>query len=149
MEAVVYTPHPYNCYLSFVGDLVNTISDTPNVIIKPPEKLVLEAEAFGAYSAIEWLKNGLSASPSNPNNFPGDPRIFPNFFEFHVQDPTNENTDLGIYTVGLVGVGTFAVNLIVTSYGEHCKHNYSYVSDIMIADNYGITCWCSYSGLKQ
>ena len=101
------------------GDLeIARISDTPNVIINPPEKLVIEVEASGAYEAISWVKNRFASSPSNPNDFPGDPRIFPNFFEIHVQDPTNTNTDLGIYTVELVGVGTFAVEFIVTSYGE-------------------------------
>ena len=102
-----------------VGDLeVNRTSDTPNVIIEPPEKLVLEVEASGAYAAIEWDKNGLTPGPSNPNNFPGDPRIFPNFFEIHVQDLTDAITDLGIYTAELVGVGTIVVEFIVTSYGE-------------------------------
>ena len=98
----------------YIGD-PDVNSDTCNIIIAPPEKLVLEVEASGAYAAIEWSKNGMTPGPSNPNNFPGDPRIFPNFFEIHVQDPTNANTDLGIYTAEL---GTFAVEFIVTSYGE-------------------------------
>ena len=79
---------------------------------------MLEVEASGAYGAIDWNKNGMTSGPSNPNNFPGDPRIFPNFFEIHVQDPTDAITDLGIYTAGLVGIGSFAVEFIVTSYGE-------------------------------
>ena len=75
-------------------------------------------EASGAYAVIDWVKNGFSSGHSNPNNFPGDVRIFPNFFEIHVQDPTNVTTHLGIYTAELVGIGTFVIEFIVTSYGE-------------------------------
>ena len=74
---------------------------------------MLEVEASGVYAAIGWVKNGFSSGYSNPNNFPGDVRIFPNFFEIHVQDPTNATTDLGIYTAEL-GVGTFVIKFIVT-----------------------------------
>ena len=79
------------------------------VIVDPPEKLVLEVEASGPYSAIEWHKNGLQLMD-----------VFTQFFEMLVTTPTNPETDLGVYEVALLHQSSINASVIftVTSYGE-------------------------------
>ena len=88
------------------------------IIIDLPEKLVIEVEAAGAYDHIEWRKNGQAAG-FNVSSFPGDVRIFPNFFEMHVMDPTSADTDLGRYDIQLIGtINHFEVMVTALPYGE-------------------------------
>ena len=79
------------------------------VIVDPPEKLVLEVEASGPYSAIEWHKNGLQLMD-----------VFTQFFEMLVTTPTNPETDLGVYEVALLHQSSINASVVftVTSYGE-------------------------------
>ena len=98
-----------------------TILGDSNVIIDPPEKLVLEVLASGAYAGLRWLKNGLSASVDP--TFPCGPEFYPNFMEMYVMDPTNATTDLGLYDVTLIDAlinPPIRVTFTVTSYSK--KH---------------------------
>ena len=98
-------------------------SITPElVIINPPEKLVLEVEASGAYERFNWERNGDTFSFIPGAAFPiGTDRYF-NFFEVYVQHSTT-SADLGLYEVDLVQVGSEQTNVpalifMVVPYGE-------------------------------
>ena len=94
------------------------------VVLDPPEKLVLEVEASGAYSTIRWYRNGVesSATAEGAGFQVQQPEEFPNFYEIFVRDPTTTD-DPGIYTVELIPGGIFQsapddIEFTVTPYGE-------------------------------
>ncbi len=68
---------------------------SPDVIIlRPPEKLVIEVRVSGEYEVLFWHKGAI-------NNFiPGSmrPQEFPNYFETFVRDNTTP-ADEGLYIV--------------------------------------------------
>ena len=81
----------------FTGDTVTIARVSPEIIIlRPPEKLVIEVRTTGEYQVHFWEKgNNLFNSAGFPVMLPQD---FPNFFEIFVRDDTTDD-DLGIYRV--------------------------------------------------
>ena len=107
------------------GDtLVSKRVSPATVVLNPPEKLVLEVEASGAYNVIEWDRNGVesSATAEGTDFQVQQPEEFPNFYEIYVRDPTTTD-DLGIYTVEVLPGGIFqlepdTIEFTVLPYGE-------------------------------
>ena len=82
----------------FTGDTVTIERVSPEVIIlRPPEKLVIEVRTTGEYQVHFWFKNeNLFGTTGNFQvMFPDE---LPNFAEIFVRDNTT-NDDLGIYRV--------------------------------------------------
>ena len=99
-------------------------SITPElVIINPPEKLVLEVEASGAYERFNWQRNGATFSFIQGAAFPISTDRYFNFFEVYVQQSTT-SADLGLYEVALVQFGSqnninaIDQRFMVVPYGE-------------------------------
>ena len=73
-----------------------------DIILDPPEKLVIEVESSGGYFRHAWYKNNKQLYPNNDTFFRADnPARFSEFFQVFVQDPTTAS-DHGIYRVDLV-----------------------------------------------
>ena len=70
------------------------------IVIRPPEKLVLEVRATGRYNFINWKRNGASFT-SGGTFQPQIPEEFPHFYEIYVHEPTTTD-DVGLYEVDLV-----------------------------------------------
>ena len=86
------------CLKLFTGDTVIIERVSPAVIIlRPPEKLVIEVRTTGEYEVHFWYKNEnlFGTSGNFQVMFPDE---FPNFFEIFVRDNTT-NDDLGLYRV--------------------------------------------------
>ena len=85
------------CLKLFTGDTITIERVSPAVIIlRPPEKLVIEVRTSGEYQVHFWFKNkNLFSSSAFPVVLPDE---FPNFFEIFVRDNTTDD-DLGIYRV--------------------------------------------------
>ena len=64
------------------------------IILRPPEKLVIEVRVSGDYKVLSWGKS-TSTLP-----IPGlmEPQELPNFYETFVRDNTTDE-DVGLYTV--------------------------------------------------
>lgn len=79
------------------GDVVSLERISPDIILlRPPEKLVIEVKATGGYYILYWSKNDNFFGDTNfPVTFPDE---FPNFMEIFVRDNTTVN-DIGIYRV--------------------------------------------------
>ena len=106
------------------GDALTLERVSPaTVVLNPPEKLVLEVEASGAYSTIRWDRNGEEFSTTEGAGFQvQQPEEFPNFYEIFVRDPTTAD-DLGIYDVEVLIGGIFQAEpddivFTVLPYGE-------------------------------
>lgn len=101
----------------------------------PPEKLVIEVKAAGAYSLLNWIRNGDNFDASPDADFPASPERFFHFFEAYVREPTSE-ADLGLYEVNMIGIFGEGQNtenapdqfFVVTRYGKQmctalwCQH---------------------------
>ena len=73
-----------------------------DILLEPPEKLVIEVESSGGYFRHAWYKNDEEAFPNGDNEFTQDnPERFSEFFQVFVQDPTT-TSDHGIYRVDLI-----------------------------------------------
>ena len=73
-----------------------------DVILDPPEKLVIEVESSGGYYRHAWYKNDEQLYPNDDTTFrEANPARFSEFFQVFVQDATN-TSDHGIYRVDLV-----------------------------------------------
>ena len=85
------------CLKPFTGDTVIIERVSPEIIIlRPPEKLVIEVRTSGEYEVHFWHKNeNLFSLTGFPVVLPDE---FPNFAEIFVRDNTT-NDDLGIYRV--------------------------------------------------
>ena len=73
------------------------------ILLTPPNKLVIEVKASGRYREITWSKDGLPFNNTTPQ--PGvfvvdRPNELPNFAEIFVRGETT-STDAGTYTVAL------------------------------------------------
>ena len=81
----------------FIGDTITIARVSPAVIIlRPPEKLVIEVRTTGEYQVHFWIRNeNLFSESGFPVMFPQE---FPNFFEIFVRDNTTDD-DLGTYRV--------------------------------------------------
>ena len=78
--------------LSLLGETLGLEAVSPSkVILRPPEKLILQVRATGRYNFIEWSVNG-GQPVLNPERFT-------DFGEVYVRDTTA--SDLGLYEVGL------------------------------------------------
>ena len=86
------------CLKPFTGNTVIMERVSPAVIIlRPPEKLVIEVRTSGEYEVHFWNKNeNLFGTSGNFQVMVPDE--FPNFFEIFVRDNTTDD-DLGIYRV--------------------------------------------------
>ncbi len=69
------------------------------IILKPPEKLVIEMRAFGRYVYIEWSRKGFTAASKGILVTP--PSSYVNFGEIYHNANTN-GEDFGVYNVRLV-----------------------------------------------
>ena len=73
-----------------------------DMILDPPEKLVIEVESSGGYFRHAWYKNNEEMFPNGDNQFTqGNPQRFSEFFQVFVEDPTNTSHH-GIYRVDLI-----------------------------------------------
>ena len=73
-----------------------------DMILDPPEKLVIEVESSGGYFRHDWYKNNEEIFPNGDRQFTqGNPQKFSEFFQVFVEDPTN-TTHHGIYRVDLI-----------------------------------------------
>ena len=72
------------------------------ILLTPPNKLVIEVKASGRYREITWSKDGLPfGDDTTPGVFVVDrPNELPNFAEIFVRGETT-STDAGTYTVAL------------------------------------------------
>lgn len=68
------------------------------IVLRPPEKLVLETKASGRYEKIVWSRNGVEYG--EPGFAVSMPQEFPEFYEMFVRDPTSSD-DFGVYSVTL------------------------------------------------
>lgn len=97
------------------------------IVLKPPEKLVLETQASGGYQKIQWTRNGINMSRTRTDTFFVNlPNELVNFFEIFVRKPTMTR-DLGVYRVNLQRSGgqilaDEAVFYVTpySKYGESC-----------------------------
>ena len=96
----VNLPHDISflCLKPFTGDTVIIERVSPAVIIlRPPEKLVIEVRTSGEYQVHFWRRNeNLFGTSGNFQVMVPDE--FPNFAEIFVRDNTTVD-DLGIYSV--------------------------------------------------
>ncbi len=79
----------------YAGTAIRIERVSPEVIIlRPPEKLVIEVRLSGEYEVIFWRKG------TGSNFIPGQmlPQEFPNYFETFVRDNTTAD-DEGLYIV--------------------------------------------------
>ena len=89
-----------------IGETLTISRVSPEaIILRPPEKLVIEVEATGRYESISWTRNGNSFSEMITSQFfVRLPNVFPtsselaNYFEIFVREPTTES-DFGVYEV--------------------------------------------------
>ena len=81
------------------------------IVLRPPEKLVIETRASGGYGQLDWNRN---QNPFGSSSFTVTLQEFPNFFEIFVREPTTAN-DLGVYCVE---TGP-EVDFTVTPYSEY------------------------------
>ena len=106
-----------------------------NIILLPPEKLVIEARASGGYQQIEWRKNGvLSDTNLSDTFFVRLPEEFSSFFEIFVRDPTTMD-DQGIYEVYPVPANSEqtaapSVHYVVSLYGKSIVYYILYYNTI-------------------
>lgn len=71
------------------------------IVLRPPEKLVIETRASGQYERIMWERNGVVyGEPGFAVNMPQE---FPEFYEMFVKDPSSSD-DFGVYSVTLMPV---------------------------------------------
>ena len=63
------------------------------IVLRPPEKLVIEIRASGGYGQLDWARN---QNPFGSSSFTVTLQEFPNFFEIFVREPTNPS-DVGVY----------------------------------------------------
>ena len=95
-------------YLYTTGDTLTISRVSPEaIILRPPEKLVIEVDATGRYELISWTRNGnLFSEMMTSQLFVRFPFVFPtsselvNYFEIFVREPTTES-DFGVYEVQL------------------------------------------------
>ena len=76
------------------------MSPSSIIILRPPDKLVLEVRATGRYTLIEWRRNGVGFSVFPGSSFPVTLQELPNIFEIFVREPTTRD-DLGVFTAEL------------------------------------------------
>ena len=97
-----------HCNISGETLTLESVSPTA-IVLRPPEKLVLEVRATGRYNFINWKRNGASFASGGAFQ-PQIPEEFPHFYEIYVHEPTNTD-DLGLYEVELVpSLGQQATN---------------------------------------
>ena len=91
-----------------IGETLSISRVSPEaIILRPPEKLVIEVETTGRYEAIFWTRNGNQFSEMMTSQFfVRFPNVSPtsselsNYFEIFVREPTTES-DFGVYEVQL------------------------------------------------
>ena len=107
------------------GDILQLERVSPEeIILNPPEKLVIETQASGGYRQIEWRKNAVLFDAANRSDtfFVRLPDEFSSFFEIFVREPTTVN-DQGLYEVYPIPANpeqteASPVHYVVTLYGK-------------------------------
>ena len=98
----------------YSGSTIRTERVSPEVIIlRPPEKLVIEVRVSGDYEVLSWRK-GVVDQP-----IPGimEPQELPNFYETFVRDNTTDE-DVGLYIVTpQFKFGTLSLYTVIPSGG--------------------------------
>ena len=85
-------------YYANLGEHVTLERVTPfEVILNPPEKLVLEVTTTGRYNFIQWTKN---RDPAGFGDFQVTADNFAHFGEIYVQEETSMD-DITVYSVDL------------------------------------------------
>ena len=102
------------------------MSPSSIIILRPPDKLVLEVRATGRYNLIEWRRNGVAFSFSPGSEFTVTLQELPNFFEIFVREPTTRD-DLGVFTAELSPALTTRefINFAVIEAGIESFHSIS------------------------
>ena len=91
-------------YMPYADDTVVGLEAVSpvDIVLDPPEKLVIEVASSGAYFRHAWFKNNEELYPNGNSLFREDhPERFSEFFQVFVQDPTT-TSDHGIYRVDLI-----------------------------------------------
>ena len=98
----------------YSGSTIRIERVSPEVIIlRPPEKLVIEVKVSGDYGVLFWRKGTISQP------IPGlmEPQELSNFYEIFVRDNTTDE-DVGIYRVTLsLKSGTLRLYTLIPSGG--------------------------------
>ena len=101
------------------------------IVLDPPEKLVIETRASGAYRQIDWQRNGNPFTLARGQPFSVLLQEFSNFFDVFFRDNTTVN-DLGIYTVDLVlntGSQVPDLDFVVTPYSKYMNRTFFVLFD--------------------
>ena len=92
-----------------------------DIILDPPEKLVIEVESTGGYYRHAWYRNDEQLYPNGDNTFSQTtPERFSEFFQVFVENLT-DTSHHGIYRVELIDDQSIALQtqkLSVTPSGE-------------------------------
>ena len=98
----------------YSGSTIRVERVSPEVIIlRPPEKLVIEVRVSGDYEVLFWNKG------ATDQTIPGliEPQELPNFYEMFVRDSTTDE-DVGIYLVTpLFKTGTAGLYTLIPAGG--------------------------------
>ena len=98
----------------YSGSTIRIERVSPEVIIlRPPEKLVIEVRVSGDYEVLFWRKGVVDQA------IPGlmEPQELPKFYEIFGRDSTTDE-DVGIYIVTLkIKVGTSSLYTLIPSGG--------------------------------
>ena len=124
----------YHIFFSKDGDAYLEAVSPVNIVLIPPDKLVIEVRSIGGYYQHAWYRNDVEIFPNGDMNFAEDnPSNFLEFFQVYVEDPTSTSSH-GVYRVDLLESNDnddvlrtqeFTVTpqgehiFIVTSQGEH------------------------------
>ena len=91
--------------MNLTGETLTISRVSPEaIILRPPEKLVIEVETTGRYEVIFWSRNGNQFSEMIDQFFVRFPFVsstsseLANYFEIFVREPTTES-DFGVYEV--------------------------------------------------
>ena len=108
------------------------MSPSSIIILRPPDKLVLEVRAAGRYTFIEWIRNGFGFSFYPDSSFPVTLQELPNFFEIFVREPTTRD-DLGVFITELVPAVTRTDSILfaVIGAGIELFHSISVLIDVL------------------
>ena len=102
---------------------IERVSPSSIIILRPPDKLVLEVRAAGRYTLIVWRRNGVTFSVAPNTKFSLTFQELPNFFEIFVREPTTRD-DLGVFTAELLTTTDF-ISFAVVGAGIESFHSIS------------------------
>ena len=74
----------------------------PVVVLRPPEKLVLEVQVDGTYTFIDWMKDGKGGFTLFDESFIISENNIAHFQQVYTNSPTTSEYDIGLYTISVV-----------------------------------------------